>query len=194
MNETNEIVTFLFTFVAGGIIGFIISHFGFASKKQSIQQKEIEANKAELDAYKAKVNNHFNDSAELMGKVASSYQELYNHMADQSQTLLDEENNAHFPLLNTPAQTELEEETVESDPALGDIEQIDIDETTAPLNTDETIDEDGEKEAVSNEDDTDTVKEQPADVEETTTSEPEDDEIKSEQTEETPVKVTEEKK
>ena len=209
MNETNEIVTFLFTFVAGGIIGFIISHFGFASKKQNIQQKEIEASKAELDAYKAKVNNHFNDSAELMGKVANSYQDLYNHMANQSQTLLDEENSTHFPLLTTPAQTDVETDTVPTDPVLSDVDQIDINENenkeTVETESNEDKSEQTESEKNS-EDNAETVKEQPVDGEEidgeeieeaNTESKPavEADEEKSEENEEeAPTKAKEEKK
>ena len=191
MNETNEIVTFLFTLVAGGIMGFIISHFVFASRKQNKQQKEIDANKEELEAYKAKVNNHFTDSAELMGQVANSYQALYNHMADQSQTLLDEDNHSHFPLLKTPVETDLSEDELTADPAIGDVDNIDSEENTE---SNEKVDE-----VVINEDDSESVAEQPAETEQTSNDaeqNSETDETKAEDAieEDSTVKTTEEKK
>lgn len=182
MNETNEIVTFLFTLVAGGIIGFIISHFVFASRKQSKQQKEIDASKAELEAYKAKVNNHFTDSAELMGQVANSYQALYNHMADQSQTLLDEDNRSHFPLLKTASETEIKEETLNTDPALGNVDEIDVEDAVESVVTEsnEAIADEAEKKAVSNEDDAEApLKEQPEEASEKQPSDAEQDKVKS---------------
>lgn len=184
MNETNEIVTFLFTLVAGGIMGFIISHFVFASRKQNKQQKEIDANKEELEAYKAKVNNHFTDSAELMGQVANSYQALYNHMADQSQTLLDEDNHSHFPLLKTPVETDLTEDGLDTEPTIGNVDDIDIEENTASNEESEEV--------VSSEENSEPVTEQPTDTEEASDSA--ETKTEDETAEDSSVKTTEDKK
>jgi len=108
MNESNELLPFFFTLLAGGLIGFVIYHITLGKSKASKQQKELEKNKIELEKYKAQVNDHFNDSAELMGQVANSYQALYNHMAGQSETLLGDTATTHFPLLKTADDTEQE--------------------------------------------------------------------------------------
>jgi uncharacterized membrane-anchored protein YhcB (DUF1043 family) len=111
--EMNEILTTFGSFIIGIIVGFAIYHFAIGKSKVSTQQKEIDKTKSELEEYKAKVNSHFNNTAELMGEVASSYQSLYNHMADQSQDLLSDADLTPFPLLEkTPIESE---ETVQAD-------------------------------------------------------------------------------
>ena len=102
MNNINEILVLLVTFLAGGIIGFIIYHMTLGKKKANTQQQELDQNKAELEQYKSKVNDHFTNSADLMEQVASSYQALYSHMASQSQSLLSDEDESPFPMLKTP--------------------------------------------------------------------------------------------
>ncbi|MFT5995574.1 MAG: uncharacterized membrane-anchored protein YhcB (DUF1043 family) [Glaciecola sp.] len=97
-----SMLIFLVIFLAGGVIGFGVYHITLSKKRLGVQQQELEQAKAELEQYKSKVNNHFMDSAELMGKVASSYQALHSHMASQSQSLLSNEDSAVFPQLNTP--------------------------------------------------------------------------------------------
>lgn len=87
-------------FVAGGVVGFAIYHFTLGKKQSGAQRKELEQTKAQLDQYKSKMNAHFKDSAALMGQVASSYQALHSHMANQSQSLINDDDNAVFPLLN----------------------------------------------------------------------------------------------
>ena len=103
MNNINEILLLLVTFLAGGIIGFVIYHMTLGKKLANTQQQELDQNKAELEQYKSKVNNHFTNSAELMEQVASSYQALYSHMASQSQSLLSGEDESPFPMLKTPS-------------------------------------------------------------------------------------------
>lgn len=98
----NEILIFL----AGGIIGFVICRLTLGTKQKTAQQKELDSAKADLEQYKAQVSSHFNDSAKLMGQVASSYQALYTHMAGQSQTLLSDADTQPFPQLKTPSEKE----------------------------------------------------------------------------------------
>ncbi len=107
MAGINEILIFL----VGGIIGFVICRFTLGTKQKAAQQKELESSKAEMEQYKAQVTNHFNDSAKLMGEVASSYQALYKHMAGQSQTLLSDSDIEiqPFPQLKTASEKKPEE-------------------------------------------------------------------------------------
>jgi uncharacterized membrane-anchored protein YhcB (DUF1043 family) len=98
-----NVLIFLVIFIAGGAIGFGIYHMTLGKKRNGEKEQELEQAKTELEQYKAKVNNHFMNSADLMGQVASSYQALHTHMATQSQSLLNEEDISPFPLLNTPS-------------------------------------------------------------------------------------------
>jgi uncharacterized membrane-anchored protein YhcB (DUF1043 family) len=100
ISDMTNFIILLVLFVAGGLVGFAIYHFTLGKKQSGTQRKELEQTKAELDQYKAKVNSHFKDSAALMGQVASSYQALHSHMANQSQSLISDDNNAVFPQLN----------------------------------------------------------------------------------------------
>jgi uncharacterized membrane-anchored protein YhcB (DUF1043 family) len=115
MNEWNELLPFFFTLLAGGLLGFLIYHITLGKSKTSKQQEELDKNKIELEKYKAQVNDHFNNSAELMGQVANSYQALYNHMADQSQSLLGESATTQFPLLKKSDDTDEEIEIADTE-------------------------------------------------------------------------------
>jgi hypothetical protein len=108
----SNILVFLGIFIAGGAIGFAIYHISLGKKKASKQQQELAQNKAELEQYKAKVNDHFMNSANLMQGVASSYQALHNHMASQSQSLLNDDDTVRFPLLNEIPQKSQEKEAL----------------------------------------------------------------------------------
>lgn len=161
MSDVNSILIFIVVFLAGGLIGFIICNMTIGKKKASVQQQELEQNKAELEQYKAKVNNHFTDSADLMGQVASSYQALYSHMASQSQSLLSDQEDCPFPLLNTASDAnnefnietkddEIEEPIIiNHDISVSEMlndnnESQDTDEQT-PVSSDNTTDTDEEK-------------------------------------------------
>lgn len=95
-----NIIIFIVLFIVGGLVGFVIYHFTLGKRQSGVQRQELEQIKTELAQYKSKVNTHFKDSAALMGQVASSYQALHSHMANQSQSLLSDDNNSVFPLLN----------------------------------------------------------------------------------------------
>ena len=180
MNQTNEILTLVTTFIAGGIIGFILCHITLGRKKATAQQQALDKQKADLDQnqaelaeYKAKVDSHFTSSAELMGQVANSYQALYNHMADQSQSLLSETDNSPFPLLKTPSESEIEapildpEADVEPTPAEDVITEEDKDaaedETESENTEEETKHTETESDEVETETETETETEKESD-------------------------------
>lgn len=113
MPEINGILIFIVGGIVGGIIGFVISRMTLSSKQKAAQQEALDNSKAELDHYKSQVSNHFDNSAKLMGEVASSYQALYTHMAGQSEALLDATDaEVPFPQLKTPAVEEQEDEAL----------------------------------------------------------------------------------
>jgi len=113
MPEINGILIFIVGGLVGGIIGFAISRMTLSSKQKAAQQEALDSSKAELDQYKSQVSNHFDNSAKLMGEVASSYQALYTHMAGQSATLLDPTDaEVPFPQLKTPPVKEQEDDAL----------------------------------------------------------------------------------
>lgn len=139
--EMNELLTIFGSFIGGIIVGFVIYHFVFGKSKASTQQQEIDKTKSELEQYKAKVNSHFTNTAELMGEVASSYQSLYNHMADQSKDLLNDADLTPFPLLEkTPIENE---EAVQSNDSEQEIASVE-DEATSDSNESDKQDEEGQ--------------------------------------------------
>jgi uncharacterized membrane-anchored protein YhcB (DUF1043 family) len=120
MNDTGTILIFIGIFLLGGLIGFAIYHFSLGKKRNGVKQQELDETKAELEQYKEKVNDHFMNSAELMQQVATSYQALHHHMANQSESLLGEQGVSPYPLLE-PGSPKSDEETL--------LEETNADET-----------------------------------------------------------------
>ena len=139
----NEILIFL----VGGIIGFVICRLTLGRKQKAAQQKELDNSKADLQQYKAQVNSHFNDSAKLMGEVASSYQALYKHMAGQSKTLLSETETLPFPQLKTPSENPAAQETDPEKP-LDDVTAETAETVSKNQTTQEANQQTAEKETV----------------------------------------------
>ena len=174
MNESNELIPLLLALIAGGLIGFLIYHLTLGKSKASKQQEELDKNKIELETYKTQVNEHFNSSAELMGQVANSYQALYNHMADQSQSLLGEIATTQFPLLKQSDDTDEEIEIAETE-----IKPEEVEATDTEVNLEEAEATDTE---VNSEDVETTDTEVKSEDPETTKTEEAETEVKKEET------------
>ncbi|MGX5174721.1 YhcB family protein [Aliikangiella sp. IMCC44653] len=82
-----------FTFIVLGIIvaaiaGFVIGQKTSQGSQEKIRlQNELNEKKQELEAFQAKVTNHFEKTATLFNHVSDSYQSLYDHMAKSSTQL-----------------------------------------------------------------------------------------------------------
>lgn len=138
--EMNEILTTFGSFIVGIIVGFTIYHFAIGKSKAGTQQKEIDKTKSELEEYKAKVNSHFTNTAALMGEVASSYQSLYKHMADQSEDLLSDADLTPFPLLEkTPIENEDVAEEDNSEQAIASAEDADKQDEETQVNESDSV-------------------------------------------------------
>lgn len=88
MNEMNNLIFLLI----GAVLGFFISRlFSKPSTGAQSIQKNLEQSQAEFEAYRQQVSDHFTSSAELLEDLAKNYQDVYEHMARQSKTLLSEE-------------------------------------------------------------------------------------------------------
>ena len=57
------------------------------SQEKSRLEQELQDKQAELDAFRNKVTNHFEKTADLFNQVSDSYQSLYDHIASSSNQL-----------------------------------------------------------------------------------------------------------
>ncbi|MDR0805566.1 MAG: DUF1043 family protein [Enterobacteriaceae bacterium] len=75
--------------VVGLIVGALVMRFGSRKlRQQNVLQQELNKNKAELEAYRQELVNHFSHSAELLEKMAQDYRQFQQHMIKSSTTLL----------------------------------------------------------------------------------------------------------
>lgn len=100
--------------IIGALVGFVVG------KKYS--SNEIEKNKleqalkektAELETFHAKVNGHFEKTAELFNHVSDSYQSLYDHMAKSSTQLCAGQT---FQTIGKPEETALDSQAAVETP------------------------------------------------------------------------------
>jgi hypothetical protein len=83
-----EIYILLIALLAGVGLGVIIGRNISAGIKKSKQLDiELEQAKDELNAYRNKVTNHFEESANLVNSMTASYSALYEHLAKSSYDL-----------------------------------------------------------------------------------------------------------
>mgnify|MGYP000206318372 CR=1 FL=1 len=75
--------------VIGAVIGFAIAKLMAPSdKSDSAAIAKNQQLEAELQQYKQDVEQHFSDSADLLGNMAQEYSKVYSHMAQAQQSLL----------------------------------------------------------------------------------------------------------
>jgi len=75
--------------VVGIAIGAVAMRFGNRKlRDQQVMQNEIEKSKNELEQYRLELTGHFARSAELLDNMATDYRQLYQHMAQSSNSLL----------------------------------------------------------------------------------------------------------
>ncbi|WP_392560957.1 DUF1043 family protein [Orbus sturtevantii] len=89
----SEMTTYLIMgLVLGAIIGIIITNV-FSSKARKYEQmkRELEVTKQELATQKQMIIKHFSHSAEILDNMAKEFRRLYQHMADNSNNLVSQE-------------------------------------------------------------------------------------------------------
>jgi len=100
--------------VIGGAIGFIIAKLT-AGRSQTdnavtIKNQQLEA---EMEQYKQDVEQHFADSANLLGNMAQEYSNVYKHMAQAQKSLLpDSDLTIKIPFIE-PKEPSLVKEALE---------------------------------------------------------------------------------
>ena len=80
-------VTLIGIIVAAGA-GFYFGRNLSGNEKERVRlESELKEKQVELEAFRGKVNSHFEKTAELFNQVSDSYQSLYDHMANSSTQL-----------------------------------------------------------------------------------------------------------
>ncbi|MGX2950064.1 YhcB family protein [Ursidibacter sp. B-7004-1] len=90
---SNEIwLAIVAAFIVGAIIGYVVLKATNANaQKQQKLENELKVATAKLDAQKEQLEQHFQQSANLLATLAEDYKKLYTHLAKGSQNLLPDE-------------------------------------------------------------------------------------------------------
>ena len=76
--------------VAGALIGALAYRLVAPSVKQAGKIKtELDVAREELSSYRASVNEHFNETSELVKDLTQNYVKVYQHLSEGAQTLGD---------------------------------------------------------------------------------------------------------
>ncbi|MET1255786.1 YhcB family protein [Aliikangiella maris] len=83
-----EYLYVLITAAVAGFIGFLIGrNISGSVQEKSRLENSLKEKQDELDAFRNKVTNHFEKTADLFNQVSDSYQSLYDHIAKSSNQL-----------------------------------------------------------------------------------------------------------
>lgn len=83
MNEQAWWVIAIVAVVTSGVVGFFIGRMGGAGRGRVDElEAELAREKAALEAYKEKVDAHFDKTAGLFVSMAGSYKSLFDHLAN----------------------------------------------------------------------------------------------------------------
>lgn len=101
MNQ--ELMTYLIIgIVVGVIVGIIIANvLSPKARKYTKVKRELEATKQELTNQKQVIVKHFSHSAEILDNMAKDFRRLYQHMAENSSTLLSDTELNNTPYIST---------------------------------------------------------------------------------------------
>lgn len=103
-----SVINSLILIVIGLIFGIVIGRLLHRSQitDTSKLKAELKESRRELEQYRQQVSEHFENSAVLLNSFAEQYQKLYQHMAEQSEQLLDPQAISK-PLFDNPANAKL---------------------------------------------------------------------------------------
>ena len=74
--------------LGGAIIGALLFKVLLSDEARvRVLEEQLQALSEEHESYKSNVHNHFNSSAQLLGKLTESYREVYMHMAEGARSL-----------------------------------------------------------------------------------------------------------
>ena len=100
-------------FIVGFIIGYVVLRATNSNvQKQQKLENELKSTTAKLDAQKEQLEQHFQQSANLLATLAEDYKKLYTHLAKGSQSLLPDEATQKIEFFKQP---QLEEKVTTED-------------------------------------------------------------------------------
>ncbi|WHP48163.1 YhcB family protein [Mannheimia bovis] len=100
-------------FIVGAVIGCtLVRVFNSNVRKQHELERELKQTKTQVDEQKQQLEQHFEQSAQLLSTLAADYKKLYAHLAQSSEKLLPEnaKNIEFFQQTQLPVQPEKTEE------------------------------------------------------------------------------------
>lgn len=103
-------------FIIGAIIGCtLVRALHSGVRKQHELEAELKQTQALFDEQKQTLEQHFEQSAQLLSTLATDYKKLYTHLAQSSEQLLPEvaKNITFFQQSQLPVQAEMSEQTEE---------------------------------------------------------------------------------
>lgn len=83
-----EYISVLIGIIVAAAAGFMFGrNYSSEAKEKNRLEAELKEKHEELEAFRSKVTNHFEKTADLFNQVSDSYQSLYDHMAASSSQL-----------------------------------------------------------------------------------------------------------
>ncbi len=87
MEQTNIWIVTLVALGIGALIGFLLGRAGGSSSREQELVGELDTARAELDSYKRKVGEHFEQTAELVNGLTDQYRRVHQHLASSAESL-----------------------------------------------------------------------------------------------------------
>ncbi|MEG9530140.1 YhcB family protein [Mannheimia indoligenes] len=100
-------------FIVGAVVGCtLVRVFNSNVRKQHELERELKQTKTQFDEQKQQLEQHFEQSAQLLSTLAADYKKLYAHLAQSSEKLLPEnaKNIEFFQQAQLPVQPKKTEE------------------------------------------------------------------------------------
>lgn len=101
---SNEIwLAIISAFVIGFLIGYVLLRATNANaQKQHQLANELKSANEKIDQQKQQLEQHFQQSANLLATLAEDYKKLYTHLAKSSETLLPDEIQQQIAFFKQP--------------------------------------------------------------------------------------------
>lgn len=87
MEQTNIWIVTLVALGIGALIGFLLGRAGRGSGREQELIDELDNARSELDGYKRKVSEHFEETAELVNGLTDQYRKVHQHLASSAESL-----------------------------------------------------------------------------------------------------------
>ncbi|WP_432470681.1 YhcB family protein [Amphritea sp. HPY] len=87
MEDNSVWIIGIVTLAVGALIGYLLGRSGENSNKQQQLIDQLNESQRELTEYKDQVNNHFEQTADLVNNLTESYKAVHQHLAKGSEAL-----------------------------------------------------------------------------------------------------------